>query len=174
MCWTTKICFRTDSTWHHHSENCATYMAPVNGRPVGWTCAALLARHTCSFVLCVSSRTSSRLAPSVTLYTIGTWYKPYEIAKRAAIFTAPGQAGTCLRVWWWQRYTKVWTVAEGFKGGNAYFNWLDHHVVHRHHGLLYFPDTPELTKAPFLKSSERQLALTRLAECSIFLMFCYI
>jgi ACS family pantothenate transporter-like MFS transporter len=29
-------------------------------------------------------------------------------------------------------------------------------------GYLYFPDTPELTKAPYLSTSEKELALARL------------
>lgn len=31
---------------------------------------------------------------SGTIYIIGSWYKPREIAKRTAIFTASGQIGT--------------------------------------------------------------------------------
>lgn len=29
-----------------------------------------------------------------TIYIIGSWYKPLEIAKRTALFTASGQVGT--------------------------------------------------------------------------------
>jgi ACS family pantothenate transporter-like MFS transporter len=98
-----------------------------------------------------------------TLYIIGSWYKPLEIAKRTAVFTASGQAGTMFAG---IMMTAIHSGMDGY-GGLPGWRWvfiidgiitMPIAIV----GFLYFPDTPELTKAPFLSKEEVQLALNRL------------
>lgn len=98
-----------------------------------------------------------------TLYIIGSWYKPLEIAKRTAIFTASGQAGTMFAG---VMMTAIHKSMDGYSG-LAGWQWvfiidgiitLPIAIM----GFLYFPDTPELTKAPFLSQEEIKLALDRL------------
>ncbi|KAH8898438.1 major facilitator superfamily transporter [Thozetella sp. PMI_491] len=98
-----------------------------------------------------------------TLYVIGSWYKPREIAKRTAIFTASGQAGSMFAG---VMMTAIYQTMDGHSG-LAGWQWvflidgvitLPIAIM----GFLYFPDIPETTKAPYLSQSERQLALDRL------------
>lgn len=98
-----------------------------------------------------------------TLYIIGSWYKPLEIAKRTAIFTASGQAGTMFAG---VMMTAIHSGMDGY-AGLAGWQWvflIDGIITFpiAIMGFLYFPDTPELTKAPFLSQQEVQLALDRL------------
>lgn len=98
-----------------------------------------------------------------TLYIIGSWYKPLEIAKRTAIFTASGQAGTMFAG---VMMTAIHSGMDGY-AGLAGWQWvflIDGIITFpiAIMGFLYFPDTPELTKAPFLSQEEVQLALDRL------------
>ncbi|KAF3764079.1 MFS general substrate transporter [Cryphonectria parasitica EP155] len=98
-----------------------------------------------------------------TLYVIGSWYKPREIAKRTAIFTASGQAGSM--------FAGVMMTAI-YKGMNGYAHLAGWQWVFLIDGIitlpiaimgyLYFPDIPENTKASFLSESEKRLALARL------------
>ncbi|KAL4792220.1 major facilitator superfamily domain-containing protein [Aspergillus venezuelensis] len=98
-----------------------------------------------------------------TIYCIGSWYKPREIAKRTAIFTASGQAG--------QMFAGVMMTAihSGLDGHSGLQGWQWVFIIDgiitcpiAIMGYLYFPDTPELTKARWLSESEKQLALSRL------------
>lgn len=100
---------------------------------------------------------------SGTIYILGSWYKPLEIAKRTAIFTAVGQIGsmfagvmmtamnqsidekTSLEGWQW---VFIINGAMGLPFGIF--------------GLLYFPNLPESTTAPYLSKEEIQLAQDRL------------
>ncbi|KAK7931311.1 Pantothenate transporter liz1 [Apiospora marii] len=98
-----------------------------------------------------------------TIYIIGSWYRPCEIAKRTAIFTAAGQAGSMFAG---LMMTAVHKGMAGY-GGLAGWKWL--FIINgiitcpvAIGGLLYFPDTPELTRAKWLSKAERQLALDRL------------
>ncbi|KAK8097845.1 pantothenate transporter liz1 [Apiospora kogelbergensis] len=98
-----------------------------------------------------------------TIYIIGSWYKPCEIAKRTAIFTASGQAGSMFAG---LMMTAVHRGMAGY-GGLAGWQWL--FIINgiitcpvAIGGLLYFPDTPELTRAKWLSKVERQMALERL------------
>ncbi|KAH6680531.1 pantothenate transporter liz1 [Halenospora varia] len=98
-----------------------------------------------------------------TLYIIGSWYKPLEIAKRTAIFTASGQAGSMFAG---VMMTAIRTTMDGTAGLHGW-QWvfiIDGIITLpiAAMGFLYFPDTPELTKAPFLKPADIQLALDRL------------
>ncbi|RYP22710.1 hypothetical protein DL765_001560 [Monosporascus sp. GIB2] len=100
---------------------------------------------------------------SGTMYVIGSWYKPREIAKRTAIFTASGQAGSML--------AGILTAAiyEGMEGysGLAGWRWLfliDGIITCpvAVAGFFCFPDVPEATEARWLNKAERELALARL------------
>ncbi|CBY00934.1 similar to pantothenate transporter [Plenodomus lingam JN3] len=100
---------------------------------------------------------------SGTIYILGSWYKPSEIAKRTAIFTAIGQIGsmfagvmmtamnqslhnqTSLKGWQW---VFIINGAMGIPFGIF--------------GLAFFPNLPESTTAPYLSKEEIQLALDRL------------
>ncbi|KAI8161012.1 Pantothenate transporter liz1 [Colletotrichum sp. SAR 10_70] len=98
-----------------------------------------------------------------TIYCIGSWYKPREIAKRTAIFTASGQAGSMFAG------VMMTAINQGMDGYSGLDGWqwvflidgiitLPISIV----GFLYFPDTPEQTKAPWISESEKRLALDRL------------
>lgn len=97
-----------------------------------------------------------------TIYIIGSWYKPREIAKRTAIFTASGQAGSMFAG------IMMTAIYNGINHG-ALKGWQWVFIINgiitcpiAIMGFLYFPDTPELTQAPWLSKPERQLALLRL------------
>ncbi|KAF4879459.1 Pantothenate transporter liz1 [Colletotrichum siamense] len=98
-----------------------------------------------------------------TIYCIGSWYKPREMAKRTAIFTASGQAGSMFAG------VMMTAINQGMDGYSGLDGWqwvflidgiitLPISIV----GFLYFPDTPEQTKAPWISESEKRLALDRL------------
>lgn len=98
-----------------------------------------------------------------TIYIIGSWYKPREIAKRTAIFTASGQAGTMFAG---IMMTAIYTGMQDHSGLKGW-QWLflvngiitiPIAVV----GFFFFPDTPETTQARWLSAAERELALQRL------------
>ncbi|KAL3479134.1 major facilitator superfamily domain-containing protein [Aspergillus californicus] len=98
-----------------------------------------------------------------TIYCIGSWYKPREIAKRTAIFTASGQAG--------QMFAGVMMTAihSGMNGYSGLAGWQWVFIIDgiitcpiAVIGYMYFPDVPEQTKARWLSPSEKQLALSRL------------
>ncbi|KAL4900087.1 hypothetical protein BDW74DRAFT_183043 [Aspergillus multicolor] len=98
-----------------------------------------------------------------TIYCIGSWYKPREIAKRTAIFTASGQAGSMFAG---AMMTAIHSGMDGY-AGLAGWQWVfiidgiitcPIAIV----GFLYFPDTPEQTKAPWISASEKTLAFSRL------------
>lgn len=98
-----------------------------------------------------------------TLYIIGSWYKPLEIAKRTAIFTASGQAGGMFAGVMMTAIKSTMDGHAGLKGWQWVFIidgiiTLPIAIM----GFLYFPDTPELTKAPYINAEEKQLALDRL------------
>ncbi|KAK2017285.1 major facilitator superfamily transporter [Colletotrichum eremochloae] len=98
-----------------------------------------------------------------TIYIIGSWYKPAEIAKRTAIFTASGQVGTM--------FAGVMMAAiykgMGGLGGLGGWQWvflIDGIITLpiAVFGFLYFPDIPGNTKATYLNPSEKTLAVSRL------------
>ncbi|KAI0168503.1 pantothenate transporter liz1 [Pestalotiopsis sp. NC0098] len=98
-----------------------------------------------------------------TLYVIGSWYKPREIAKRTAIFTASGQAGSMFAG---VMMTAIYSGMNGYSGLKGW-QWvfiIDGIITCpiAIMGFLYFPDIPETTKAPYLSESDKRLALARL------------
>ncbi|KAK9777941.1 putative Pantothenate transporter liz1 [Seiridium cardinale] len=97
-----------------------------------------------------------------TIYIIGSWYKPREIAKRTAIFTASGQAGSMFAG---IMMTAIYNGLKGYSLKGWQWVFIINGIITcpiAVMGFLYFPDTPELTRAPWLTQAERQLALLRL------------
>ncbi|EXF78993.1 major facilitator superfamily transporter [Colletotrichum fioriniae PJ7] len=115
-----------------------------------------------------------------TIYIIGSWYTPSEIAKRTAIFTASGQVGTMfagvmmaaiykgmgglggLGGWQW-----VFLIGKTLlsKSKAKLANRLRDGIITlpvAFFGFYYFPDIPENTKALYLSDSEKKLAVSRL------------
>ncbi|CAG9946145.1 unnamed protein product [Clonostachys rosea f. rosea IK726] len=98
-----------------------------------------------------------------TIYCIGSWYKPREIAKRTAIFTASGQAGSMFAG------IMMTAIYKGMSGYAGLQGWQWVFIICgiitcpiAVMGFLYFPDIPETTKARWLSESEKRLALDRL------------
>ncbi|EME43195.1 hypothetical protein DOTSEDRAFT_72543 [Dothistroma septosporum NZE10] len=100
-------------------------------------------------------------------WILGSWYKPEEIGKRTAIFTSSGLAGTLFSG---IMQGSIYTNLNG-KAGLAGWRWLfviDFLITIpiALWGFLCFPDTPTSTKAKYLTSDERMLAIERLPEVS--------
>ncbi|KAK4622663.1 Pantothenate transporter FEN2 [Fulvia fulva] len=100
-------------------------------------------------------------------WILGSWYKPEEIGKRTAIFTSSGLAGTLFSG---IMQGSIYTNLNG-KAGLAGWRWLfviDFLITFpvAIYGFLCFPDTPTSTKAKYLTSEEKMLAVERLPEVS--------
>ncbi|KAF7556993.1 hypothetical protein G7Z17_g997 [Cylindrodendrum hubeiense] len=98
-----------------------------------------------------------------TIYIIGSWYKPLEIAKRTAIFTASGQVGTMFAG------VMMAAIYKGMGGLGGLGGWQWVFIIDgiitlpiAIFGFFYFPDIPENTKARYLSESEKKLARDRL------------
>ncbi|KAK1988412.1 major facilitator superfamily transporter [Colletotrichum cereale] len=100
---------------------------------------------------------------SGAIYIMGSWYKPQEIAKRTAIFTASGQVGTMFAG------VMMAAIYKGLGGiaGLAGWQWvfiIDGIITLpiAFFGFFYFPDVPENTNAQYLSDAEKKLAVGRL------------
>lgn len=100
---------------------------------------------------------------SGTIYILGSWYKPLEIAKRTAIFTAIGQVGSMFAG------VMMTAMHEGLEGQSSLQGWQWVFVINGAmgipfgiFGMLFFPNLPEAPNAPYLSKEELQLALDRL------------
>ncbi|KAK7697362.1 hypothetical protein SLS64_013605 [Diaporthe eres] len=98
-----------------------------------------------------------------TIYIIGSWYKPKEISKRTAIFTASGQVGTMFAG---VMMTAIYKGMGGL-GGLEGWQWvflIDGIITLpiALFGFFYFPDIPENTTATYLNESEKKMAVARL------------
>ncbi|KAG5806878.1 hypothetical protein H9Q74_009905 [Fusarium xylarioides] len=98
-----------------------------------------------------------------TIYIIGAWYKPEEISKRTALFTASGQVGTMFAG------VMMTAIHKGMRGMSGLQGWQWVFLIDgiitlpiALFGFLYFPDIPEITKAKYLSQDERKLAVSRL------------
>ncbi|RYP28255.1 hypothetical protein DL767_007305 [Monosporascus sp. MG133] len=98
-----------------------------------------------------------------TMYVIGSWYRPREIAKRTAIFTASGQAGSMFAG------ILMAAIYEGMEGYSGLAGWQWLFLINgiitcpvAAAGFFCFPDVPEITEARWLNKAERSLALARL------------
>ncbi|KAH7072186.1 pantothenate transporter liz1 [Paraphoma chrysanthemicola] len=99
---------------------------------------------------------------SGTIYVLGSWYKPTEIAKRTAIFTAIGQMGSMFAG---IMMTAMYKTMEG-KSGLRGWQWV--FIIDGLMGIpiglfgfFTFPDLPETTKVMYLTAEEKQLARDR-------------
>ncbi|KAH7390543.1 major facilitator superfamily domain-containing protein [Pyrenochaeta sp. MPI-SDFR-AT-0127] len=100
---------------------------------------------------------------SGTIYILGSWYKPLEIAKRTAIFTAIGQIGSMFAG------VMMTAMNESLHGQTSLQGWQWVFIINGAmgipfgiFGLMFFPNLPESTNAPYLSKEEIQLALDRL------------
>ncbi|RGP78415.1 hypothetical protein FLONG3_3551 [Fusarium longipes] len=102
---------------------------------------------------------------SGAMYIIGAWYKPEEIQKRTALFGVSGQIGTMFAG------VMMTAIHRGMRGMAGLQGWQWVFIIDgiitlpiAVFGFLYFPDTPENTKASYLSESERKLALSRVPK----------
>ncbi|KAL7776530.1 hypothetical protein CFE70_006946 [Pyrenophora teres f. teres 0-1] len=100
---------------------------------------------------------------SGSIYVLGSWYKPSEMAKRAAIFTAVGQVGSMFAGIMMTAMHKTMEGHAGLKGWQWVFliNGLMGIPISVF-GFFTFPDLPESTKAKYLSKQEIQFAIKRL------------
>ncbi|KAF9871135.1 major facilitator superfamily transporter [Colletotrichum karsti] len=98
-----------------------------------------------------------------TIYIIGSWYKPKEISKRTAIFTASGQVGTMFAG------VMMAAIYKGMAGLGGLGGWQWVFLIDgiitlpiAFFGFFYFPDIPENTKVNYLSESEKKMAVARL------------
>ena len=98
-------------------------------------------------------------------WILGSWYKPQEIGKRTAIFTSSGLAGTMFSG---ILQGAIYTNLEGTSGlpGWRWLFIIDFLITLpiAIYGFLFFPDTPTSTRAKYLSSTEKMLAVERLPE----------
>ncbi|PVH95525.1 MFS general substrate transporter [Periconia macrospinosa] len=101
---------------------------------------------------------------SGTIYILGSWYKPLEIAKRTAIFTAVGQVGSMFAG------VMMTAMNKGLHGRTSLQGWQWVFIINGLlglpfgiFGLLYFPNTPSTTHHnPYLTPTDLSLAISRL------------
>ncbi|KAF9772851.1 hypothetical protein IL306_009413 [Fusarium sp. DS 682] len=98
-----------------------------------------------------------------TMYIIGAWYKPEEISKRSALFSASGQVGTMFAG------VMMTAIHKGMRGKAGLLGWQWVFLIDgiitlpiALFGFLYFPDTPENTKASYISEEEKKLAISRI------------
>ncbi|KAI1476074.1 MFS general substrate transporter [Daldinia eschscholtzii] len=86
---------------------------------------------------------------------IFNWYTPKELGKRLAIFGVSGVAGNM--------FLGILQAAlyKNLNGVNGLEGWQWLFIVS---GFLVIPDSPNITRALYLNSSERELARTRLSK----------
>ncbi|GME28866.1 major facilitator superfamily transporter [Neofusicoccum parvum] len=96
-----------------------------------------------------------------TMYIVGSWYKPQEIAKRTAIFTAVGQAGSMFAG---VMMTAIHQSMNGYAGmpGWKWVFLIDGIITLpvAIAGFLFFPDIPENTKPSRLGLNAPEIALS--------------
>jgi ACS family pantothenate transporter-like MFS transporter len=102
-----------------------------------------------------------------THYILGSWYTGKELGKRSGIFTASGLAGTMIGGFIQTGIHKSMNGRHGLSG----WRWLfiiDGIITLpvAIYGFLLFPDTPRNTRAPYLSSEEKALAMARVPEVS--------
>ncbi|UPK92388.1 hypothetical protein LCI18_003323 [Fusarium solani-melongenae] len=97
------------------------------------------------------------------IYIISSWYKPDEISKRTALFTASGQVGTMFAG------VMMAAIHKGMNGMSGLQGWQWVFLIDgiitlpiAVFGFLYFPDTPDRTQAKYLSADEKKLARSRL------------
>ncbi|ENI02375.1 hypothetical protein COCC4DRAFT_63840 [Bipolaris maydis ATCC 48331] len=100
---------------------------------------------------------------SGTMYVMGSWYKPSEIAKRVAIFTAIGQAGSMFAGLMMTAMHKTMNGTAGLRGWQWVFI-IDGlmGIPFGLFGFFTFPDLPSTAKVFYLSEEEKQFATSRL------------
>ncbi|KAI1548452.1 ProP Permease of the major facilitator superfamily [Pyrenophora tritici-repentis] len=100
---------------------------------------------------------------SGTIYILGSWYTPSEIAKRTAIFTAIGQIGSMFAG------VMMTAMNESLHGQSSLAGWQWVFIINGAmgipfgiFGLMFFPNLPESTNAPYFTKEDIQFALDRL------------
>ncbi|PSN71614.1 MFS general substrate transporter [Corynespora cassiicola Philippines] len=100
---------------------------------------------------------------SGTIYILGSWYKPLEIAKRTSIFTAIGQIGSMFAG------VMMTAMNQRLHGKHSLAGWRWVFIIDGAmgipfgiFGLLFFPNLPECPNAPYLSKEEIRLAIDRL------------
>jgi ACS family pantothenate transporter-like MFS transporter len=98
-------------------------------------------------------------------YVLGSWYKRTEIGKRTAIFACAAYVGTMF-----SGYMQSAMIA-GMNGrsGLAAWRWVFVFdgiitIVIAAYGFIFFPDTPDRTKAFYLSAEEKARCVERLVE----------
>ncbi|KAL1410735.1 hypothetical protein Q8F55_001677 [Vanrija albida] len=98
-------------------------------------------------------------------YIYGSWYKEVELGARTAIFVASANVGGLFSG------VMQGAILEGLAGRNGLKGWqwlfiLDFIITVpvAFYGLIFFPDTPQTTKAFWLSADERGLAVSRLGS----------
>ncbi|KAH7080811.1 MFS general substrate transporter [Paraphoma chrysanthemicola] len=98
-------------------------------------------------------------------YVLGSWYKRTEIGKRTAIFACAAYVGTMF-----SGYMQSAMIAGmNGKSGLAAWRWVFIFdgvitIVIAAYGFVFFPDTPERTKAFYLSAEEKARCVERLVE----------
>ncbi|CAE7008222.1 hypothetical protein PTNB73_00166 [Pyrenophora teres f. teres] len=102
---------------------------------------------------------------SGTIYILGSWYTPSEIAKRTGIFTAIGQIGSMFAG------VMMTAMNESLHGKTSLAGWQWVFIINGAmgipfgiFGLMFFPNLPESTNVPYFSKEEIQLALDRLPK----------
>jgi ACS family pantothenate transporter-like MFS transporter len=99
---------------------------------------------------------------SGAIYTISAWYKPAEISKRTALFSASGMVGTMFAG------VMMTAIHKGMRGMAGLAGWQWVFIIDglitlpvAVFGFYYFPDTPERTRASYLTEADKKLAISR-------------
>ena len=105
-----------------------------------------------------------------SMYVFGSWYKPSELSKRAAIFTAVGQLGSLFAGIMMTAMNQSLHGNSGLKGWQWVFliNGLMGIPVGVF-GFFFFPDLPETTKASYLSREEVQDSAAKGAQIALHL-----
>ncbi|KAM3561515.1 hypothetical protein MY1884_002343 [Beauveria asiatica] len=100
-----------------------------------------------------------------THYILGAWYTERELGKRSGIFTSSGLAGTMIGGF---IQTGLNRGLDG-RGGLAGWRWL--FIIDglmtmpvALYGFVFFPDTPQTTRAFYLTDGEKALARSRVPQ----------
>ncbi|KAM3555788.1 hypothetical protein ARSEF4850_005835 [Beauveria asiatica] len=100
-----------------------------------------------------------------THYILGAWYTERELGKRSGIFTSSGLAGTMIGGF---IQTGLNRGLDG-RGGLAGWRWL--FIIDglmtmpvALYGFVFFPDTPQTTRAFYLTDEEKALARSRVPQ----------
>ncbi|KAK1997582.1 MFS general substrate transporter [Colletotrichum falcatum] len=133
-----------------------------------WACLTMLSASVKTVTQMCVVRFFAGLAEASThagtIYIIGSWYKPAEMTKRTAIFTAAGQVGTMFAG------VMMAAIYKGINGLGGLGDWQRVFLIDgiitlqiAIFGFLYFHDIPGNTKVAYLNPLEKILAVSRLA-----------